>query len=44
MGDAAQAQVVAAAEEAQRSVESSKLPLFYKDPTKDQFAPDQWME
>jgi hypothetical protein len=40
----AQAQAVAAAEEAQRSVESSKLPLFYADPAKDQFTADQWME
>ena len=44
MNDAAQAQAVAAAEEAQRSVESSKLPLFYADPAKDQFTADQWME
>ena len=34
----------AAAEEAQHSVESSKLPLFYADPDKDQFTADQWME
>ena len=39
-----QAQAVAAAEEAQRSVESSKLPLFHADPAKDQFTADQWME
>jgi len=40
MADAA----AAAAEEAQRSVELSKLPLFYADKEKDQFNPDQWLE
>ncbi len=34
----------AAAEVAQLAVEQSKLPLFHKDPKKDQFTGDQWLE
>ncbi len=33
-----------AAEEAQLSVEQSKLPLFHAEPGKDQFTGDQWLE
>jgi hypothetical protein len=38
------AQAAAAAEEAQLSVEQSKLPLFHAEPGKDQFTGDQWLE
>jgi hypothetical protein len=34
----------AAAEEAQLSVEQSKLPLFHAEPGNDQFTGDQWLE
>ncbi len=37
------AQAAAAAEEAQLSVEQSKLPLFHAEPGKDQFTGDQWL-
>jgi len=34
----------AAAEQAQLTVEQSKLPVFHADPKKDQFTVDQWLE
>ncbi len=37
-------QAAAAAEEAQLSVEQSKLPLFHAEAGKDQFTGDQWLE